>query len=96
MLRKNSIWKKALSCVLAFAMLPQSSVALAAELAARALQPGEDLRIQWLPEKDTIQVGETGVIQLYAELDKGSDVVETATVTIELTREEAEPMTCYL
>ena len=42
--------------------MPQSSIAYAAETAASALAPKEDILVRWLPEKDQIKAGEEGKV----------------------------------
>ena len=53
-MKKKTIGKQ----LLAGAMMPQSSIAYAAETAASALNQKEDILVRWVPEKDQIKAGE--------------------------------------
>ena len=57
-MKKKTIRKQLLAWVLAGAMMPQSSIAYAAETAASVLAPKEDILVRWLPEKDQIKAGD--------------------------------------
>ena len=59
-MKKKTIGKQLLAWVLAGAMMPQSRIAYAAETAASALGPKEDILVRWVPEKDQIKAGEEG------------------------------------
>ena len=61
-MKKKTIGKQLLAWVLAGAMMPQSSIAYAAETAASALGPKEDILVRWVPEKDQIKAGEEGKV----------------------------------
>ena len=67
-MKKKTIGKQLLAWVLAGAMMPQSSIAYAAETAASALNQKEDILVRWVPEKDQIKAGEEGIVTLEARL----------------------------
>ncbi len=82
-LKKGFVW------TLCFTLLPQQGVAMAAEKIADFMKADRDVMVRWLPEKDTIQSGEEGVIVLEAGIDASRNTVTAADVEIRLSQEEA-------
>ena len=91
-MKKKTIGKQLLAWVLAGAMMPQSSIAYAAETAASALAPKEDILVRWLPEKDQIKAGEEGKVTLEARLNTKRSKVDRAEIEIHLEPEEARAL----
>ena len=91
-MKKKTIGKQLLAWVLAGAMMPQSSIAYAAETAASALGPKEDILVRWLPEKDQIKAGEEGKVTLEARLNTKRSKVDRAEIEIHLEPEEARAL----
>lgn len=91
-MKKKTIRKQLLAWVLAGAMMPQSSIAYAAETAASALAPKEDILVRWLPEKDQIKAGEEGKVTLEARLNTKRSKVDRAEIEIHLEPEEARAL----
>ena len=91
-MKKKTIGKQLLAWVLAGAMLPQSSIAYAAETAASALGPKEDILVRWIPKKDQIKAGEEGIVTLEARLNKKRSKVDRAEIEIHLEPEEARAL----
>ncbi len=94
MWEKRKLWKRILAYLLTLSMMSQPMVTLAAE-AVRALKPGEDILVQWLPAEDAVMPGEEGTVVLHAELKKNSKAAASARVEISLTRQEADMLTEY-
>ena len=88
-MKKKTIGKQLLAWVLAGAMMPQSSIAYAAETAASALNQKEDILVRWVPEKDQIKAGEEGIVTLEARLNTKRSKVDRAEIEIHLEPEEA-------
>ena len=91
-MKKKTIRKQLLAWVLAGAMMPQSSIAYAAETAASVLAPKEDILVRWLPEKDQIKAGEEGKVTLEARLNTKRSKVDRAEIEIHLEPEEARAL----
>lgn len=91
-MKKKTIRKQLLAWVLAGAMMPQSSIAYAAETAASVLVPKEDILVRWLPEKDQIKAGEEGKVTLEARLNTKRSKVDRAEIEIHLEPEEARAL----
>ena len=91
-MKKKTIGKQLLAWVLAGAMMPQSSIAYAAETAASALGPKEDILVRWVPEKDQIKAGEEGKVTLEARLNTKRSKVDRAEIEIHLEPEEARAL----
>ena len=91
-MKKKTIGKQLLAWVLAGAMMPQSSIAYAAETAASALGPKEDILVRWLPEKDQIKAGEEGKVTLEARLNTKRSKVDRVEIEIHLEPEEARAL----
>lgn len=91
-MKKKTIGKQLLAWVLAGAMMPQSSIAYAAETAASVLAPKEDILVRWLPEKDQIKAGEEGKVTLEARLNTKRSKVDRAEIEIHLEPEEARAL----
>ena len=91
-MKKKTIGKQLLAWVLAGAMMPQSSIAYAAETAASALGPKEDILVRWVPEKDQIKAGEEGKVTLEARLNTKRSKVDRAEIEIHIEPEEARAL----
>lgn len=91
-MKKKTIGKQLLAWVLAGAMMPQSSIAYAAETAASALNQKEDILVRWVPEKDQIKAGEEGIVTLEARLNTKRSKVDRAEIEIHLEPEEARAL----
>lgn len=91
-MKKKTIGKQLLAWVLAGAMMPQSSIAYAAETAASALNQKEDILVRWVPEKDQIKAGEEGIVTLEARLNTKRSKVDRAEIEIHLEPEEARTL----
>lgn len=91
-MKKKTIGKQLLAWVLAGAMMPQPSIAYAAETVASALGPKEDILVRWLPEKDQIKAGEEGKVTLEARLNTKRSKVDRAEIEIHLEPEEARAL----
>ena len=91
-MKKKTIGKQLLAWVLAGAMMPQSSIAYAAETAASALGQKEDILVRWVPEKDQIKAGEEGIVTLEARLNTKRSKVDRAEIEIHLEPEEARAL----
>ena len=91
-MKKKTIGKQLLAWVLAGAMMPQSSIAYAAETAASALNQKEDILIRWIPKKDQIKAGEEGMVTLEARLNTKRSKVDRAEIEIHLEPEEARAL----
>ena len=91
-MKKKTIGKQLLAWVLAGAMMPQSSIAYAAETAASTLNPKEDILVRWIPKKDQIKAGEEGIVTLEARLNTKRSKVDRAEIEIHLEPEEARAL----
>lgn len=91
-MKKKTIGKQILAWVLAGAMMPQTSIAYAAETAASTLGPKEDILVRWIPEKDQVKAGEEGKVTLEARLNTKKSKVDRAEIEIHLEPEEAEAL----
>ena len=91
-MKKKTIGKQILAWVLAGAMMPQTSIAYAAETAASALGPKEDILVRWIPEKDQVKAGEEGKVTLEARLNTKKSKVDRAEIEIHLEPEEAKAL----
>ena len=72
--------------------MPQTSIAYAAETAASALGPKEDILVRWIPEKDQVKAGEEGKVTLEARLNTKKSKVDRAEIEIHLEPEEARAL----
>ena len=91
-MKTKTIGKQLLAWVLAGAMMPQSSIAYAAETAASTLNPKEDILVRWIPKKDQIKAGEEGIVTLEARLNTKRSKVDRAEIEIHLEPEEARAL----
>lgn len=74
--------RRSLACLLIAAMMPQQTIAFAAEQATTARSKKEDVLVRWIPSKNVIEPGEKGTVKLEARINKKN--VEYAEVSIHL------------
>lgn len=81
-MKVKEMFRRGLACLLIAAMMPQQTIAFAAEQASSARNKKEDVLVRWIPGETVIEPGEKGTIKLEARINKKN--VEHAEVSIHL------------
>ena len=81
-MKRKEFFRRSLACLLIAAMMPQQTIAFAAEQASNVKNKKEDVLVRWIPTNSVIEPGEKGAIKLESRINKKN--VEHAEVSIHL------------